>query len=183
MYVRIFFLMDLGKFRTTADTNTILTKYFVQLYICQFASKSSGWRNGVVVVQHLLHHVKAWVPLVVACDSKTKLLVDVDRCLVVIPDIGDDVVDVPLFRLLKHLLHQLLGHALPPVPVEGANEAKVETIVVSELATSSPGQHVIPVSEECKSRILFDKLTPLVCRHVRHSEDWEDLLVDIPEQG
>ena len=35
--------------------------------------------------------------------------------LVVIPDIGDDVVDVPLFRLLEHLLHQLLGHALPNV--------------------------------------------------------------------
>merc|ERR1712112_308825 len=117
----------------------IVAKYFVELYICQFASKSSGWRNGVVVVvQHLLHHVKAWVPLVVACDSETKLLVDVDGCLVVIPDIGDNVVDVPLFRLLEHLLHQLLGHALPPVPVEGADEAKVETIVVSELAANSP---------------------------------------------
>merc|ERR1712130_944027 len=110
-----FFLMDLGKFRTTADTNTILTKYFVQLYICQFASKSSGWRNGVVVVQRLLHHVKAWVSLVVACDSESKLLVDVDRCLVVIPDIGDNV-----------------------VPVEGADEAKVETVVVSQLATNCP---------------------------------------------
>ena len=33
--------------------------------------------------------------------------------LVVIPDIGDDVVDVSLFGLLENPLHQLLRHPLP----------------------------------------------------------------------
>ena len=33
--------------------------------------------------------------------------------LVVIPDIGDDVVDVSLFGLLENPLHQLLRHTLP----------------------------------------------------------------------
>ena len=33
--------------------------------------------------------------------------------LVVIPDVGDDVVDVSHFGLLEHPLHQLLGHTLP----------------------------------------------------------------------
>ena len=33
--------------------------------------------------------------------------------LVVIPDIGDDVVDVSLFGLLQNPLHQLLRHPLP----------------------------------------------------------------------
>ena len=44
-------------------------------------SSSSGGRDGVVVVQHLLHHEKTRVSLVVAGDTETKLLVDVDRCL------------------------------------------------------------------------------------------------------
>ena len=33
--------------------------------------------------------------------------------LVVIPDIGDDVVDVSLFGLLENPLHQLLRNTLP----------------------------------------------------------------------
>jgi len=134
-------------------------------------------------VEHLFHHVQTWVPLVRARDPETKLLVDVDRCLVVIPDVGDDVVDVSHFGLLEHPLHQLLGHTLPPVPIEGADEAKVEAVVVRQLATDCSGQHVIPVGEECESRILLDKLAPLVRGHVRHSQDWEDLLVDVPQQG
>ena len=32
-------------------------------------------------MEHLLHHVQTWVPLVGARDPETKLLVDVDRCL------------------------------------------------------------------------------------------------------
>ena len=32
-------------------------------------------------MEHLLHHVKTRVPLVVAGDPEAKLLVDVDRCL------------------------------------------------------------------------------------------------------
>ena len=69
--------------------------------------------------------------------------------------------DVSHFGLLEHPLHQLLGHTLPdgeqhddedgdqdedddgdfeddwepPVPVEGADEAKVEAVVVRQLAT------------------------------------------------
>ena len=92
---------------------------------------SSRGRCRVVDVQHLLHHEETRVPLVVARDSKAKLLVDVDRCLwkrvsfklplfwfarphlVVVPHVGDDVVHVPLLRLLQHPLHQLLGHPLP----------------------------------------------------------------------
>ena len=50
---------------------------------------SSGGRDGVVVVQHLLHHEKTWVSLVVAGDTETKLLVDVDRRLMMIHD--DDI--------------------------------------------------------------------------------------------
>ena len=128
---------------------------------------SSGRRDGVVVVQHLLHHKKTRVSLVVAGDTETKLLVDVDRrleaftmmifqCrdhlyLVVVPDIGDDVVHISLFCLLEDPLHQLLGDPLPdeedddlgvefddgepPVPVEGADEPEVEAVVVGELAT------------------------------------------------
>ena len=39
---------------------------------------------------------------------------DSDRLhLVVVPDIGDDVVDVSLFRLLQNPLHQLLRNPLP----------------------------------------------------------------------
>ena len=33
--------------------------------------------------------------------------------LVVVPDIGDDVVDVSLFRLFQNPLHQLLSNPLP----------------------------------------------------------------------
>ena len=90
--------------------------------------------------------------------------------LVVIPDVGDDVVDVSHFGLLEHPLHQLLGHTLPdgeqdedgdqgehdengdqdddddleadwgpPVPIEGADEAKIEAVVVRQLATDCSG--------------------------------------------
>merc|ERR1712016_218912 len=118
-------------------------------YYCSFSktffSSSSGGRDGVVVVQHLLHHEKTRVSLVVAGDTETKLLVDVDRRLVVVPDIGDDVVHISLFCLLEDPLHQLLGHPLPdeedddlgvefdddgepPVPVEGADEPEVEAV-------------------------------------------------------
>ena len=59
-------------------------KYFLFKDIC-----SSGRRDGVVVVQHLLHHEKTRVSLVVAGDTETKLLVDVDRRLEAF--IGDDI--------------------------------------------------------------------------------------------
>ena len=69
--------MNFGKFRTTAD----VCKYLGPSYLPLFGSKSSrGW-DGVVVVEHLFHHVQTWVPLVRARDPETKLLVDVDRCL------------------------------------------------------------------------------------------------------
>ena len=91
------------------------------------------------------------------------LPVSIHVYLVVIPDVGDDVVDVSCFGLLEHPLHQLLGHPLPdgdqnededdeddddvgfeddcepPVPVEGPDEAKVEAVVVSQLATDCSG--------------------------------------------
>ena len=41
------------------------------------------------------------------------LPVSIHVYLVVIPDVGDDVVDVSCFGLLEHPLHQLLGHPLP----------------------------------------------------------------------
>ena len=48
----------------------------------QVVSKvSSRGRCRVVDVQHLLHHEETRVPLVVARDSKAKLLVDVDSSL------------------------------------------------------------------------------------------------------
>ena len=71
--------------------------------------------------------------------------------------------DVSHFGLLEHPLHQLLGHTLPdgeqhddedgdhdedaygdsedepPVPIEGADEAKVEAVVVRQLATDCSG--------------------------------------------
>jgi len=134
-------------------------------------------------VQHLLHHEETRVPLVVARDSKAKLLVDVDRSLVVVPHVGDDVVHVPLLRLLQHPLHQLLGHSLPPVSVEGANEPEVESVIVGQLATNCSSQHVVPISEEGEPGILLDELAPLVGGHVSHREDREDLLVDVSEGG
>jgi len=134
-------------------------------------------------VQHLLHHEETRVPLVVARDSKAKLLVDVDSSLVVVPHVGDDVVHVPLLRLLQHPLHQLLGHPLPPVSVEGANEPEVESVIVGQLATNCSSQHVVPISEEGEPGVLLDELAPLVGGHVGHREDREDLLVDVPEGG
>jgi len=134
-------------------------------------------------VEHLLHHEETRVPLVVARDSKAKLLVDVDSSLVVVPHVGDDVVHVPLLRLLQHPLHQLLGHSLPPVPVQGANEPEVESVIVGQLATNCSSQHVVPISEEGEPGILLDELAPLVGGHVGHREDREDLLVDVSEGG
>jgi len=155
---------------------------------CQKLSPSclevlSRGRCWVVDVQHLLHHEETRVPLVVARDSKAKLLVDVDSSLVVVPHVGDDVVHVPLLRLLQHPLHQLLGHSLPPVPVQGANEPEVESVIVGQLATNCSSQHVVPISEEGEPGILLDELAPLVGGHVGHREDREDLLVDVSEGG
>merc|ERR1719474_1823873 len=117
---------------------------------------SSRGRCRVVDVEHLLHHEETRVPLIVARDSKAKLLVDVDSSLVVVPHVGDDVVHVPLLRLLQHPLHQLLGHSLPPVPVQGANEPEVESVIVGQLATNCSSQHVVPISEANPESFLMN---------------------------
>ena len=122
-------------------------------------SKTSSFKYGL------------WMPVSIhaVCDNTDNSL-----DLVVIPDVGDDVVDVSHFGLLEHPLHQLLGHTLPdgeqdedgdqgehdengdqdddddleadwgpPVPIEGADEAKIEAVVVRQLATHCSGLQII----------------------------------------
>ena len=73
--------------------------------------------------------------------------------LVVVPDVGVDVVDVPGVRLLDDPLHHPLGHPLPeegsrcrpekeklvpPVSVQGPDEAKVEAVILRQLTAHRP---------------------------------------------
>ena len=51
-------------------------------------------------------------------------------------------------------------------PADPPQRLILERFIITESKTY---QHVIPVSKECKSRVLFDKLAPLVRRHVCHS--------------
>ena len=62
--------------------------------------------------------------------------------LVIDPDEGVDIVNVPLLCLLHHAGHHRLRHPLPPVPAEGPEQTNVESIVLRELTAHNSGLHI-----------------------------------------
>ena len=79
-----------------------ITKRLGSLLSLLVIPKPNFWLMWIAACENEFHSSCLWFDVVFALPH-----------LVVVPHVGDDVVHVPLLRLLQHPLHQLLGHSLP----------------------------------------------------------------------